>query len=108
MGQTLWKGILIGAAAGAAAALIDKDTRTMVGQKSKAAGSKCREIAASPSEAVHSLRLSYESFSKQLNKGVEDLLELLDKAESMLNKVGEINQEVKDQLRAADNSDNAS
>lgn len=43
-----------------------------------------------------------------MNKGVEDLLELIQKAESMLNKVGELNREVKEQLEAVDKPEEAS
>lgn len=109
MGQNkLWKGILIGAVVGGVVALVDKDTRTLVGEKTRSAGTKCQGYVKHPSEAIHNLRVSYESFSSQINKGVEDLLELLQKAESMLNTVGEINQEVKQQLKAVDDSKEAS
>ncbi|CDQ20470.1 hypothetical protein SAMN05192559_105268 [Halobacillus karajensis] len=103
MGQSkLWKGVLLGAVVGAIVALMDKDTRKYVGEKSRSTGARCQSYMKHPSEAIHNLRVNYESFSTQLNKGVVDLLELLDKAESMLNKVGEINQEVKEQLKAVD------
>ncbi|MBN9655743.1 YtxH domain-containing protein [Halobacillus sp. GSS1] len=109
MGQSkLWKGVLVGALVGGIAALMDRDTRQYVGEKSRATGSKCQSFVKQPSEAIHRVRVNYEAFSAQVNKGVEDLLELLDKAESMLNKVGEINQEVKEQLRAVDDSKEAS
>jgi gas vesicle protein len=105
MGQSkLWNGILLGAVIGGVVALVDKDTRALVVEKTRSSGEKCQGYVKHPSEAIHSLRVSYESFSSQLNKGVEDLLELLQKAESMLNKVGEINQEVKQQLEAVDDS----
>ncbi|QAS51947.1 YtxH domain-containing protein [Halobacillus litoralis] len=106
--QNLWKGVLLGAAIGGAIALIDQDTRRYVGEKSRNAGATCQGYVKHPSEAIHSLRVCYDSFSTQLNKGVEDLLELLQKAESMLNKVGEINQEVKQQLEAVDDPKEAS
>ncbi|MYL50927.1 YtxH domain-containing protein [Halobacillus litoralis] len=109
MGQSkLWKGVLLGALVGGVAALLDKETRQYVGEKSRTTGAKCQSYMKHPSEAIHKVRVNYESFSAQVNKGVEDLLELLDKAESMLNKVGEINQEVKEQLRAVDDSKEAS
>lgn len=109
MGQKkLCKGVLLGAAIGGALMLFDRETRGYVGEKSRRAGSKCREYVKQPSDAIHSLRVNYEYVSKQLNKGLEELLVLLNKAEDMLNKVGEINQEVESQLKAVDDSKEAS
>lgn len=109
MGQSkLLKGVFLGAVIGGAIALVDKDTREYVGDKSRKTGRKCQGYIQHPSEAIHSLRVSYDSFSSQISKGVEELLELLQKAESMLNKVGEINQEVKQQLEAVDGPKEAS
>ncbi|MBA2176444.1 YtxH domain-containing protein [Halobacillus locisalis] len=109
MGQhKLWKGVMYGAIVGGALMLLDKETRSYVGDKSRSAGTKCKGYIQHPSEAIHSLRMNYEYMSKQLNKGVEELLELLSKAEDMLNKVGEINQEVENQLKAVGDSKEAS
>lgn len=109
MGQhKLWKGVFIGAVVGGAIMLIDRDTRKYVGEKSQTTGSACKNYMKHPSEAIHNLRVNYEYLSNRINKGVEDLLEILNKAEEMVNKVGEINQEVEQQLKAVDNSKEAS
>ncbi|WP_079479280.1 hypothetical protein [Halobacillus salinus] len=103
--QKLWKGMLIGAAVGGGLMLLDKDTRSYVGQRGRSAGSTCKGYIKQPSQAIHSLRVNYEYVSKQLNKGVEELLELLSKLEDMLNKVGEINKEVENQLKSVDSKE---
>jgi gas vesicle protein len=109
MGQSkLVKGVLAGAAIGGVLMLLDKETRGYMGEKSRAAGTKCKGYMTQPSELIHSVRINYEYMSKQLNKGVEDLLEILRKTEEILNKVGEINQEVEKQLKAADKPKEAS
>ncbi|RWZ58156.1 YtxH domain-containing protein [Halobacillus fulvus] len=108
MAKKLCTGMLIGAAVGGALMMLDRDTRQATGEKSKAALTTCKGYIAEPSQAVHQLRLNYEYLSKQLNKGVEDLLKLLNKAEDIINRVGEINQEVEQQIRAIDTSEDAS
>ncbi|MBH0231220.1 YtxH domain-containing protein [Halobacillus yeomjeoni] len=106
--QKLLKGVLLGAFVGGAMMLLDKDTREYVGEKSKNAGSACKGYMQHPHEAIHSLRVNYEYLSNRINNGIEDLLQLLDKAEQMLNKVGEINQEVEQKLKKAEDSKEAS
>ncbi|MCA0971927.1 YtxH domain-containing protein [Halobacillus litoralis] len=103
--QKLWKGVLVGAAIGGALMLLDKDTRKYVGEKSRSAGTKCSGYIQHPSEAVHALRMNYEYVSKQVNKGVEELLAILNKAEELIDKIGQINQEVEDQLKAVDSKE---
>lgn len=104
----LWQGVVLGAVAGAAIMMFDRDTRSYVGEKSRLAGSTCKSYVTHPSEAVHTLRVKYEYMSTQLNKTLEDLLDILNKTEEVLNKVGKINQEVGKQLESADDSKEAS
>jgi gas vesicle protein len=109
MGQSkLWKGVFAGAVIGGALMLLDRDTREYVGSKSRSVGSSCKGYVTHPSEAIHSIRVNYEYLSSRINKSIEDLIEILNKAEEMLNRVGEINQEVEQQLKAVDDPKEAS
>ncbi|MCP3029071.1 YtxH domain-containing protein [Halobacillus sp. A5] len=109
MGETkLLKGIAAGALIGGAVMLFDKNTRQYVMNKSKGAGVSCQNYLQQPSEAIHAVRLSYESFSKKLNKGIDDILVLLNKAEEALNKIGEMDEKVNNKLESVDNSKEAS
>ncbi|MFQ3543965.1 YtxH domain-containing protein [Halobacillus rhizosphaerae] len=104
----LWKGVLLGALVGGAAMLFDRDTRSYVGEKSRSAGRTCKGFAKHPSEAVHSLRVNYESMAKRLNDGADSVLDLLNKLEDIMIKVNEMDKEVQEQLRAVNNSKEAS
>jgi|GEM_PF-1885333 len=106
--QKLWKGVWIGALIGGALVLIDKDTRQYVSVRSREAGTKYKGYVTNPSDAIHTVRVNYEQFSKRVSKGLEDLIEILNKAEDILNRVGEINQEVEQQLKAVDDPKEAS
>ncbi|MFG6149818.1 YtxH domain-containing protein [Halobacillus sp. B23F22_1] len=101
-------GIVTGALIGGAIVLFDKNTRQYVMSKSKGAGNCCRNYIEQPSEAIHDLRLSYESFSKKLNNGIDEILVLLKKAEDALNKIGEMDEKVNNKLESVDNSKEAS
>ncbi|WP_173917298.1 YtxH domain-containing protein [Halobacillus sp. Marseille-Q1614] len=104
----LIKGMAAGALLGGAIMMLDKETRQYVIGKSKTAACSCRNAAQHPSEAIHTLRTNYESFSERLNNGIDQAIELLNKIEAALNKIGEVDEAVNNQLGSADNSKEAS
>ncbi|WP_101846125.1 hypothetical protein [Halobacillus sp. Marseille-P3879] len=104
----LLKGIVAGALIGGAVMLCDKNTRRYVTGKSKNAAVCCRSYIDQPSEAIHEIRVSYESFSNKLNNGIDNLLVLLKKTEEALTKIGELDEKVNNKLESVDNSKEAS
>ncbi|MFC7322845.1 YtxH domain-containing protein [Halobacillus campisalis] len=106
--SNLLKGVLAGAVIGGALMLLDKETRSYVVTKTKGASTSCRSYVNQPSEAIHSVRVNYETFSQKLNKGIDELLVLLKKTEEALNKIGEMDEKVNNKLESVDNSKEAS
>ncbi len=108
MGNKLIKGVAAGAIIGGALMMLDRETRQYVTGRSKTCVSSCRNVAQHPSEAIYTLRTKYESFSDKLNSGIDQAIELLNKVESALNKIGEVDEAVNNQFRSANNSKEAS
>ncbi|WP_079526484.1 hypothetical protein [Halobacillus hunanensis] len=104
----LCKGMVLGALVGGSVMLFDKGTRRYVTGKTRSAGTSCKKFVAHPSAAVHSVRMNYESFAQCINKGIDDVLTILNKAEEALNKLSEIEKDVSQKLEAVDDSKEAS
>ncbi|UOQ92519.1 YtxH domain-containing protein [Halobacillus shinanisalinarum] len=104
----LCKGMFIGALVGGAIMLFDKGTRRYVTSKTRRAGASCKKFAAHPSEAVHSLRMNYESLAHCITNGIDDVLMILNKAEEALHKLSDIEKDVSKQLEAVDDPKKAS
>lgn len=73
----VYTGIILGAVAGSAVALLDKKTRSKVNRQLKSVGGAVQRYKGHPSEAVRDLRESYERFAGVLFEKTEDTLDLL-------------------------------
>lgn len=100
MGQSkMIKGIALGALAGAALSLFDRNTRTSTMNCVKQTGSSAREYAKNPSDAIHNFRLKYQEWNQTIDQQVKNLVDILDQVEGYLNKVEELDTNKQEQLQ---------
>ncbi|MBM7553696.1 YtxH domain-containing protein [Thalassobacillus pellis] len=104
--QKFWRGMLFGALAGGALSLLDRGTREYVWNGTKSCGQSAKNIANNPSQAIYTLRMRYSQLTNTLSEGAKDVLEVLDKVESMLETISDLEKEVeKDIEKIADKRD---
>lgn len=77
MNLNLYTGVLLGAAAGTAVALLDKTTRQETGRKLKNFGGSVQRYKTQPSEAVRDIRLSYENIAGSITQKLDEALKLI-------------------------------
>lgn len=84
------KGIAIGALAGAALSLFDRNTRTSTVDCLKKTGTFTKGYVKNPSDAIHDFRLKYQEWNRTLDQQVNNLVTMLDQLEGYLNKVEQL------------------
>ncbi|MBM7572417.1 YtxH domain-containing protein [Aquibacillus albus] len=82
--RKLLKGVVLGAIAGGALAMLDQSTRNEVMGKVKETCTNTKYIVKHPSEAIHKLRTSYDTFANELSGGVNTTLNVLEKIQEFL------------------------
>ena len=77
----------IGAVVGGAVALFDKNTRSYAKGRFDAAKSCSSHFISNPSEAIHSLRNTFDELNQTIASGAENAINALEQVESTLEKV---------------------
>ncbi|MFC4388869.1 hypothetical protein ACFOZ1_13790 [Gracilibacillus marinus] len=85
--KLLIRGMVIGALAGGALSLLDKDTRNYVNIKCKQTQVNVKYYAKHPSQFVQMIQSNYEKCSEQLTTGLAQTTEVLKQLENVTGKV---------------------
>jgi gas vesicle protein len=78
--------VITGAAVGGAVALFDKETRTYTKQKLSDVKTNSSYLLRNPSEAVHNVRIAFDTFNKNFASGAENAINALEQVENSLDK----------------------
>ena len=93
--RILCTGIIIGAVIGGLTALIDRDARGYVKEKSSVLRLKTSYYVRNPSVAVHNMRSSVDQLNKSLTSGAEGTINALEQLEKTLEKISTKDSQVK-------------
>ncbi|MDL4841825.1 hypothetical protein [Aquibacillus rhizosphaerae] len=87
------KGIVIGAAVGGLATLLDRNTRTQVWNKLQTTCSSTSYYMKHPSEGVHFVRNGYEELSGSLSKAINSTVDVLVQLQEIIDAYGNVDEE---------------
>lgn len=79
--------VMTGAVVGGLAALFDKETRTYTKNKLRSAKNSSSYFLQNPSEAVHNVRVAFDTFNKNFASGAENTINALEQVENSLDKL---------------------
>ncbi|WP_164217394.1 YtxH domain-containing protein [Virgibacillus sp. YIM 98842] len=79
--------VVTGAALGGLVALFDKETRTYTKSKLGTVKRSSSYLLKNPSEAVHNVRVAFDTFNKNFANGAENAINALEQVENSLDKI---------------------
>ncbi|GAB3805571.1 YtxH domain-containing protein [Virgibacillus kimchii] len=84
--------VVAGAAVGGVVALFDKETRSYTKQKLGTVKTSSSYFLKNPSEAVHNVRVAFDTFNKNFANGAENAINALEQVENSLDKISNKNE----------------
>lgn len=80
-------GVIVGAVIGGLVSLMNKDTRLYAKSKVKATADQTKYYLKNPSEAVRTVRVSFNEFNQNFSTGAKSTINALEQIEETLDKV---------------------